>query len=75
MHEGFLFGVKFVGSEITCDKFKFEIISSIFFPAGVVSPSAHQNWECPLKSPVKKVANGFSFLISACSFSKLFTKV
>ena len=28
-----------------------------------LSPSGHQNWECPLKSPVKNDKYGFSFLI------------
>ena len=36
----------------------------------VVSPSGHQNCEWPLKSPVKKDAYGFSFLILEYKFVK-----
>ena len=63
MQEGFLFGLKFVGSEINCDRPSRDKRFSISLPSMVVSPSGHQICEWPLKSPVKKVANGFSFLI------------
>ena len=52
MQDGFLPGVKLVGSAITWDKLSEEKSSSISFPSGVVSPLGHQNWEWPLKSPV-----------------------
>ena len=63
IEEGFLFGSKFVGSEISRERLSELRRFSIFLPSGVVSPSGHQNWECPLKSPVKNDAYGFSFLI------------
>ena len=43
---------------------------SISIPSGVVSPSGHQNCECALKLPVKKVAEGFSAWIFECKFLK-----
>ena len=50
MQKGFLFGLKFVGSEINCDKPSADRFS-ISLPSIVVSPSGHQICEWPLKSP------------------------
>ena len=70
MHEGFLWGSKFVGSVITWDKPRLVKSSSIITPSGVVSPLGHQNCEYALKSPAKKVAKGFSALMFKYRFSK-----
>ena len=60
MQEGFLDGVKFVGSDITCTRFSEANKSTSSLPSGEVSPSGHHSCEWALKSPVKKVAYGFS---------------
>ena len=60
--EGFLFGSKSVGSEMSLERSNELKRFSISLPSAVVSPSGHQNSECPLKSPVKKDTDRFSFL-------------
>ena len=70
IEEGFLLGSKFVGSEMICDRPSEVRRFSISISSGVVSPSGHHNCECALKSPVKKVAEGFSAWISECKFLK-----
>ena len=74
MHDGLLFGVKCVGSDMICERFNELRVSSIAFPSGLVSPPGHHAWEWPLKSPVKKIAKGFSALIFECSSWKLARK-
>ena len=54
IQEGFSFGSKFVGSEISRERPSELIRFSISLPSAVVSPPGHQNCEWPLKSPVKK---------------------
>ena len=54
IQEGYLFGSKFVGSEIS------------LYPL----PSGHQNCEWSLKSPAKKYAYEFSFSILEYKFVK-----
>ena len=61
---------KFGGSELTWDKPSLVKSTSSVTPSGIVSPFGHQNCECVLKSPVKKVAKGFSALIFKYGFSK-----
>ena len=68
---GLSLGVKLVGSDMTWDKFRDVNNSSISRPSLFVSPSGHQNCECPLKSPAKKVAYGFSIMICEWRFLKL----
>ena len=46
IHDGFLPGSKFVGSDMICNRFNEVDRSSISLP----SASGHQNWECALKS-------------------------
>ena len=60
IHEGFLPGSKFVGSEITWVRFKEVNRFSISVPSRFISPSGHQSCECALKYPVENVARGFS---------------
>ena len=67
---GFLFGSKFVCSEITCDRPRDVRRCSISVPSGVEFPPDYQNCEWALKSPVRKVVKGFSALIFACKFLK-----
>ena len=75
IHEGFLLGSKFVGSDIIWNNPSFVKSSSITVPSWVVSPPGHHNCECPLKSPVKNIARGFSALIFEYRFSKFNKKV
>ena len=74
IHEDFLLGSKFVGLQMIWDRLSEVRRSSIWVPSGVVLPSGHQNWECPLKSPVKNTAKGFSAWIFEYKFLKLTKK-
>ena len=47
---------------------------SISIPSLVESPSDHHNWERALKSPLKKVAKGFSAWIFECKCLKFVKK-
>ena len=49
IQEGFLFGTKFVVSEISGERLSELIRFSISLPSPVVSPSGHYNCEWPLK--------------------------